>query len=433
MPHKFHSVRESIGVYAEPRILALVFLGFASGLPLALSASTLLTWMTEAGVDLTTIGVFALVGMPYAFKYIWAPVVDQVPIPGLTRWFGRRRGWMLLTQGLLILSILLLGQADPVVAPGVTAAIAVAVAFFSATQDIAVDAYRIESLEQDQQAAGAAAAVLGYRVGMLVSGAGSLYLASAYDWQTAYQVMAGFMSVGVLTVLLRPEPAGRVIGAAVAGSWVARAVIAPFADFAARKGWLLILLFIICFKFGETLAGVMTNPFLIMIGFSKNEIATVSKLFGFWATLGGLAIGGMLMMRLGLIASLWVSGILQLLTNFLFAYQAMVGADLTILAVTIGFENLAGGMGTAVFVAYLSSLCSRDYTATQYALLSALAVTGRTMLSATGGYLAEVLGWAPFFIATAGAAVPGLLLLWWLTRSGIHDGKKGALAAPPPS
>ena len=318
---------------------------------------------------------------------------------------------------------------------------AVAVAFASASQDIVVDAYRVEILEEHQFAAGAAAIVFGYRVGMLVSGAGALYLASAFAWPLVYAAMAVLVLVGVATVLLNPEPTMREtsesivredevrawlaerphlsgpLGAALA--WLYIAVVCPFAEFMARPAWVAILLFVIFYKFGDSLAGVMTFPFLDDIGFTKIDIANVAKVFGFAATLAGLALGGALMAGLGLYKSLWICGVLQLVSNLMFAVQAMVGADITFLALTIGLENLAGGMGTAVFVAYLSSLCNVAYTATQYALLSSFMVVARTWLSSSGGALAEWLDWIGFFLLTTGAAVPGLVLLWWLGRAGM--------------
>lgn len=433
-------VAKAVAVYREPAVLALVFLGFSSGLPLALTASTLFVWLTEAGVDKAAIGLFAAIGTPYALKFMWAPLMDRVPVPLLARLVGHRRGWILLTQMGLVAAILTMGALKPGVDPWALGAMALAVAFLSASQDIVIDAFRIESLEERQQAGGAAALVFGYRVGMLVSGAGGLYLAHYSGWTTAYSVMAALVLVGGIAVLLRPEPdAGngsewnaeaqeaRAEAAlaeahvssmlARAAGWLYAAVIVPFAEFMSRPRWLVILLFVALYKFGDSLAGIMTNPFLIEIGFSKLDIANISKLYGFTATMIGLVVGGALMNGIGMVRSLWLCGILQLGSNFMFAVQAMVGADIGLLAVTIGFENFAGGMGTAVFVAYLSSLCNLSYTATQYALLSSFMAVARTWLSSSSGYLAEWFGWVDFFILTAGAAVPGLVLLWWLTRN----------------
>ncbi len=340
----------------------------------------------------------------------------------------------------LLAAIWAMSQIDPVAEIEIMAILALTVAFLSASQDIVIDAFRIESLNEFQQGAGAAALVGGYRTGMLVSTAGALYLAEFYGWTTAYSLMAAVVLVGAVVILLRPEPGrenegewsaeaqearaeGLLVKAhlsrslARAAGWLYAAVVVPFVEFMRRPGWVLILLFVAFYKFGDSLAGVMTGPFLIEIGFSKIEIANTVKIFGFGATMLGLIVGGAMVYELGMIRSLWICGFLQLASNFMFAVQAMIGADIGLLAVTIGFENLAGGMGTAVFVAYMSSLCNVSYTATQYALVSSFMAMARTWGSAPSGYLAEWLGWVDFFILTAGAAVPGLVLLWWLTRA----------------
>jgi len=428
-------------VYFEAPIIRLLFLGFSSGLPLALTASTLSIWLAESGVSKSTIGLFAALGVPYALKFLWAPLIDRLPLPLFTRFLGRRRGWILATQIALIAAIVALGLADPALDAGYVALLALIVSFCSASQDIVLDAYRVETLEERQLAAGAAVFVWGYRVAMLASGAGALYVASFAQWFVAYLVMAALMAVGVVTALLSPEPpengraettarehevqaflAARGIAAedwrARTGAWIYVAVVSPFLEFLASRGWtaILVLAFVIFYKLGDSMAGVMTNPFLLEIGFTKIEIANVAKLYGFTATMVGLALGGWLLNAAGMVKSLWICGILQLASNLMFAVQAEVGADLTLLAGTIGFENLAGGMGTAIFIAYLSSLCNVAYTATQYALLSSLFAVPRTLISAGTGYVAEAVPWVDFFIYTALGALPGLLLLWWMTR-----------------
>jgi len=429
---------DASAVYRDPRVVAVGFLGFSSGLPLALTFGTLTLWLAEVGIDKTTIGLFALAGTPYTLKFLWAPLVDRVPLPWLTRRFGRRRAWMLATQAALALTILLLGQSDPAVAPTTTALLALAVAFCSATQDIAIDAYRVEALDERRYGAGAAMVVLGYRIGMLASGAGALYAANYSDWASAYALMAALMGVGMVTALLNPEPPvadspearaqaarfRRLLdarpdlrgGAGRALAWLHSAVVAPFAEFLARPGWLAVLAFILLYKFGDALAGVMGNPFYVELGFSKIEIANVTKAFGLGATIAGGLLGGLLVSRHGILRSLWACGLLQMLSNLMFVVQALVGHDLALLTLTIGLENLAGGMGTAAFVAYLSSLCNVAYTATQYALLSSLAAFGRTLLSSSGGWLAVQLDWVGFFLLTTAAALPGLAVLWWLGR-----------------
>jgi PAT family beta-lactamase induction signal transducer AmpG len=424
---------ESCKVYADRRVLSLLFFGFASGLPLALTFGTLSVWLREVGVNKTTIGLFALAGTPYTLKFLWSPLVDRMPIPCLTRWLGRRRGWTLFTQLLLMASITALGTTDPVARPGLMALFALMVVFWSATQDIVIDAYRVEILEERQYGAGAATIVLGYRIGMLVSGAGALFLATYVGWSIAYSVMAACMIVGVAAVLLNPEPAvqesresveqeRRIVaylearphlkgkrGQALA--WVYGAVISPFAEFMRRRGWVVILAFILLYKFGDALAGVMSGPFYVELGFTKNEIASVSKVFGMGATIMGAVLGGIIVDRLGILKSLFVCGILQMFSNLMFAVLAVVGNDVKMLALAIAVENLSGGMGTAAFVAYLSSLCNVAYTATQYALLSSFMAFGRTVLSSSGGWLADQMDWVSFFVLTTAAALPGLLLL----------------------
>ncbi|MEW5729173.1 MAG: AmpG family muropeptide MFS transporter [Pseudomonadota bacterium] len=408
--------RDSFAVYLDRRILTILLLGFSSGLPLALTGATLAVWMTEAGVNLKAIGLFALVGTPYAFKFAWAPLIDHLRLPLLTRVFGRRRGWMLATQAVLIAALLMLGATDPAAAPGLTALLAVVVAFCSASQDIVIDAYRVEILEQEQYGAGAAAVQFGYRLAMLTSGAGALFIAQySGSWFVTYAAMAALVGVGMVTVLANREPKVPPKPAASPGlvGWLRHAVVDPFADMARRQGWMLVavLAFIILYKLGDALAGVMANPFYVRMGFSKAEIAEISKLFGFVATILGTFLGGAVVARYGIVRSLIGCGILQMASNLMFAWQATVGHDLGALTLTIAVENLAGGMGSAAFVAYISGLCSLTYTGTQYALLSSLAMVGRTTLAATGGYLVESLGWFDFFVLSTAAALPGILLL----------------------
>jgi PAT family beta-lactamase induction signal transducer AmpG len=411
--------REAAAVYLDGRVIAVGFLGFSSGLPLLLTFSTLSVWLAELGVSLTAIGLFALVGLPYSLKFAWAPLIDRLPLPLLTTRFGRRRGWALATQALLIVAIVGLGGSDPAGQPFATAAWAVLLTFASASQDVVIDAYRVEILPERQQGAGAAMIVAGYRIGMLAAGAGALFLAEVLPWPAVYGAMAALVGVGVLTVLLMPEPdAAPVPPGTGLLHWLRHAVLEPFLDFLQRQNWWLILGFIVLYKFGDSLAGVMANVFYIQIGFSKAEIASVSKIFGLVATLAGGFLGGLLVARAGIWWSLLWAGILQALSNLLFAVQAVVGADLGMLTLTIAVENLSGGMGTAAFVAYLSGLCNVAYTATQYALLSSFMALARTTLSSGGGGLAEETGWVVFFVLTTLAALPGLALLFWLPREG---------------
>ncbi len=406
-----------LAIYGEPRVLAVFFMGFSSGLPLPLTFGTLSFWLAESGVTRTEIGLFAMIGGAYSLKFLWAPLIDRLGLPYLTGRFGRRRGWALCIQALLIAAIAALGFTNPLVNPWGTALAAVVVAFLSASQDIVIDAYRIELLDDEQQGAGAAATQWGYRFGLIAAGAGALYAAEYGGWRTAFVIMAGLMSVGMLTVLMTREPlAAPPPMSAGAAAWLKSAVVAPFADFLQRPHWAAILLFVVLYKFGDALAGVMSNPFYVDMGFSKTEVANVSKLFGVVATLVGVAAGGAMVYRLGVLRSLMIGGVLQALSNLTYVLQAAVGHDLWVLTLVIFVENFCGGLGSAAFVAYLSGLCAVAFTATQYALLSSLAAVGRTFLSSGGGWLSERIDWIPFFLVTTVAALPGLALLVYLMR-----------------
>jgi MFS transporter, PAT family, beta-lactamase induction signal transducer AmpG len=398
-------------------------MGFSSGLPFALTGATLSLRLADLGVSLTAIGLFTLVRFSYSCKFLWSPLIDRLPIPLLTARLGRRRGWALAIQTALALAILALGMTNPRTSPWSTALAAVFVAFLSASQDIVIDAYRIELLRPEEQGAGAAATQWGYRFGMIASGAGALYAASFGGWEFAYALMALLMLVGMMTVYMTAEPAGTVEPipgerpAERLKAWLGRAILAPFADLVQRNGaagLVLILLFTVFYKFGEAIAGTMSNPFYVLLGFTKVEIATVAKIYGVGATLAGVALGGILVLRLGVLRALLVSGVLQMLSNLMYMLQVWVGHDLPVLALTIGTENLTNGMGSAAFVAYLSGLCSTAFTATQYALLSSLAMVSVNVLSAGGGFLVDQLGWITFFALATVACLPGLGLLVWI-------------------
>ena len=416
-----------LAVYREPRLLAVLLMGFSSGLPLALTGATLSLRLADLHVSLTAIGLFTLVRFSYSFKFLWSPLIDRLPLPLLTSRLGRRRGWALFIQALLALAILALGFADPAISPWTTALVAVVVAFLSASQDIVIDAYRIELLRPEEQGAGAAATQWGYRFGMLASGAGALYAASFGGWVFAYGLMAGLMLVGMATIWLTPEPAASREVAPIAGdsagarlkNWLVGAVVAPFADLVRRNGaaeLLLILVFIVLYRFGEAIAGTMSNPLYVSLGFTKVEIATVAKVFGVAATLAGVALGGVMVLRLGMFRALFVAGVLQMLSNLMYILQVLAGHDVSVLALAIGTENLTGGMASAAFVAYLSGLCSLAFTATHYALLSSLAMISVNLLAASGGALADSLGWVPFFELSTLLCRPGLALLLWIMR-----------------
>ncbi len=413
--------RRSLDQYRDRRVLLILPLGFASGLPLLLTFSTLSFWFAKAGVSKATIGAFALVGTPYAFKFLWSPLIDRLPPPIP---IGRRRGWGIPIQLALIATTLALGSCDPKVDLARMAALAILVAFLSASQDVVIDAYRIEILTPDQQGPGAAMIQTGYRLAMLVSGAGALIIAARYGWFAAYATMAVLLGVGMLVFIFGPEPtippdaqphtASR--GFDAVREWFATAVAGPFADFMQRPMWLAIIIFIVGYKLGEAMAGVMAPPLYVSIGFSLNEIAAVSKLVGFFATIVGAIVGGIVTSKLGVMRALILCGLLQSAGNLFYVLQAVGGHRLDYLALCVAAENLTSAMAGTALVAYLSGLCSPAFTATQYALLSSLSAVGRTMFASSGGVLADKLGWVPFFLLTTVATIPALMLLIWIAR-----------------
>jgi len=423
--------REAIAAYTTPRVLQVLALGFASGLPLLLTYSTLQAWLATVGVRRAALGAIALVGMSYSFKFVWAPLIDRVP-PPLP--LGRRRGWGITIQILLIVAILALGSCDPKHNLPRMAVLAVVVAFLSASQDIVIDAWRVESLSIDQQGPGAASITAGYRIGMLASGAGALFIASSAGWFAAYATMAALVGVGLLVFLFGPEPKLPAEKAYVAQSmWqtvlhaVQRAVIEPFRDFMHRPLWPVILLAIFGYKLGEAMAGVMSTPLYISLKFSLPEIATASKIFGVFSNVTGALIGGVVTTKFGIRRSLMLCGILQSMGNLFFVLQALGGHRVGYLALCVTAENLTGAMALTALVTWLSSLCSPGFTATQYALLSALASLGRTVVASSGGVLSERMGWVRFFILTSIIGLPALLLIAWVgPRDGFkrEDGKQ---------
>lgn len=427
------SWREAFAVYLQKRVLIVLFLGFSSGLPLALSGSTLLVWMRESGVDLGTIGLFALVGTPYTLKFLWAPLVDALHVPLLTRLLGRRRGWLVFAQLLLIAAILLLALTDPARSPFYVALGALLVAAASATQDIVVDAFRVESLPESEQAAGMASYVAAYRVGMLISTAGALFLVSGFEatgltkpiaWMWGYIAMAAMVLIGMIAALVatEPEQSRRAEEATSGESAITRvitAAVGAFTEFLTRKDVWAVLAFVILYKFTDSFSGTMTAPFVIDLGFTRNDYAAIVKGVGLAATLVGGFAGGFLARAWSLEACLWIGGVLQAISNLAFAWLAFVGHNQWALALAITVENFTGAIGTVIFVAYLSSLCQSPlHTATQYALLTAFAAIGRTYLSAGAGYVAQATGWPAFFVLSVLVAVPSLILLAWLQRRG---------------
>jgi PAT family beta-lactamase induction signal transducer AmpG len=431
-------------VYVQPRVLIVLVLGFSSGLPLALSGSTLLVWMRESGVDLGTIGLFALVGTPYTLKFLWAPLVDALHVPLLTKWLGRRRGWLVFAQLLLIGAILLLALTDPAKSPFYVALGALLVAAASATQDIVVDAFRVESLPESEQAAGMASYVAAYRIGMLISTAGALFLVSGFEatgltksiaWMWGYIAMAAMVLIGMIAALVatEPEQSRRAAEATSGESAVTRvitAAVGAFTEFLTRKDVWAILAFVILYKFTDSFSGTMTAPFVIDLGFTRNDYAAIVKGVGLAATLIGGFAGGFLARAWSLEACLWTGGVLQAISNLAFAWLAFVGHNQWALALAITVENFTGAIGTVIFVAYLSSLCQSPlHTATQYALLTAFAAIGRTYLSAGAGYVAQATGWPAFFVLSVLVAVPSLILLAWLQRRGHFETLKRREAA----
>lgn len=431
------SWRESMGVYLQPRVLIVLMLGFSSGLPLALSGSTLLVWMRESGVDLGTIGLFALVGTPYTLKFLWAPLIDALHVPVFTRAFGRRRGWLVFSQLLLIAAILMLALTDPASSPLFVALGALLVATMSSTQDIVVDAFRVESLPESEQAAGMASYVAAYRIGMLISTAGILFLVSAFEatglarssaWMWGYVAMAALVLIGTLTALIATEPEQSVQAEAATQSEnafqrVLHAAIGAFSEFLSRRDAWAALAFVVLFKFTDAFSGTMTAPFVIDLGFTRNDYAAIVKGVGLAAALLGGFAGGFIARRYSLAASLWIGAVLQAVSNLAFAWLALVGVNQWALALAISVENFTGAIGTVIFVAYLSALCKNPlHTATQYALLTALAAVGRTYLSAGAGYVAQATGWPMFFVISVIVAAPSLVLLLWLQRRGHFAG-----------
>jgi PAT family beta-lactamase induction signal transducer AmpG len=424
-----HSWRDSARIYRNPRVLAMLFLGFSAGLPFLLVAGTLTAWLAVSDVGMAEIGMFAWVGLLYSLKFIWAPLVDHLPIPGLTRWLGRRRSWMLLAQLGVGASLAALAYSDPSTDLTRIAWYALLAAFASATQDVAVDAYRIEAVGREVQGAMAASYQLGYRLGIVAAGAGALVLAQMVSWEAAYLAMALLMGVGVITVLLitEPEPPARSVPEQIAtidstaerfSRWFADAVAGPFVEFFQRNGkWALVLLvFIGLYRVSDMVLGVMANPFYISLGFTLSEIATVTKVFGIFVTLSGAAVGGVAVARYGLGGPLVFGAILLAVTNLFFAGMALFGHDIWFLVMTIGADNLAAGFSGTVFIAYLSSLTNISYTATQYALFSSLMTLPGKLISGFSGQIVEAIDWFSFFVYASAMGIPGVLLALVVAR-----------------
>jgi len=413
----------AMGNLANRRVGVMPFLGFSSGLPLALTSGTLQAWLTVAGVDIRTIGIFSLVGLPYSLKFIWAPVMDRFTPAGL----GRRRGWLLLTQLCLIGAIGALSLVSPQEAIGFLGTFAFLIAFLSASQDIAFDAYRADVLRPPERGFGAALSITGYRIAMLVSGAAALILADWMGWRLTYQLMAMLVLIGVITALLSPEPEGQ----KHAPKTLDQAVREPFLSFLSRdRAWGLLLLMAL-YKFGDAFVGSLSTAFLIRgLGFSPTDVGVVNKGLGLIMLLLGGLLGGVWMMKLGLYRALLLFGWLQAMTNLGFMGLAWIGKDYSGMALVVALENFAGGMGTAAFVAWLMSLCDHRYTATQYALFSAVASLGRIALTPASGFIVDDFGWGPFFLITFIASLPAFLLLRML-RDQVENATEGYLLPRP--
>jgi PAT family beta-lactamase induction signal transducer AmpG len=450
---------DAVSVYLRPRVALMFLFGFSAGLPYQLTSSTLQAWLTESKVSVEEIGLFGLVAAAYAWKFVWSPAIDGIPIPGLSRWLGHRRSWLLVTQICLACAIAGLAFVDPLESKLTLAAVAALVAFFSASQDVVIDAYRIEALKESELTAGYANYNAAYRTAMLLSFTGAVMLVSwleysgvprADAWSYGYLSMAAMVAVGIVGTILAPE------------SWEGQkarfekpfaerfrtAVVDPFADFLRKDLWWAILLFVVLFKLGDAFTSELRTFFFLKLGFEKATYAAIQWPFGFFAVLIGGYIGGMIANRVGVMRALWIGGILQMATNLIFIWPAVVLPDLTAaigipdaegtkqitfaainaggaqgywafaaLAGSVGVENFATGIGGAAFVAYMSLLCgNRNYTATQYALLSSLAAQARISLSAPAGFAVTAVGWVWYYIIATALAIPGLVLLWWLMR-----------------
>jgi PAT family beta-lactamase induction signal transducer AmpG len=446
---------ESLKIYTHPRVVGMLFLGFSAGLPLLLVLGTLSFWLREAGIDRATIGFLSWIGLAYGFKWAWAPLVDRVPLPVLHDWLGRRRSWLLFAQLGIAASLVGVASSDPQLSLTPLVLFALATAFFSATQDIALDAYRIEAVEESKQGAMAATYQAGYRIAMIAASAGALWVAAGIAggegyhyiaWRGTYLVMAGLMGVGILTTLLLPEPEsnGESQGrrdergmaeklshvtwlprsAARALAWIYGAALSPLLDFVRRYRWhaVLILALIATYRISDVVMGVMSNPFYVDMGYTKQEVATVSKVYGVIMTIAGAALGGILTLRLGVMRVLGAGALLSAATNVLFAWLTTRGHDVTGLIFVVSADNLSAGIASSAFVAYLSGLTNVAYSATQYAIFSSLMLLLPKFIAGFSGVAVNAFGYAAFFNATAVMGAPVLILVWLATR--IHDRRK---------
>jgi Major Facilitator Superfamily. len=421
---------KSAALYREPRILGILFLGFSSGLPFLLTLATLHVWLSEIGISKTIIGLFAFVTIPYSLKFIWAPLIDRFPFPLLSTWLGHRKGWMLASQIMLVIMLILLGSSNPEKHVWYTAACALLVSFFSATQDIVIEAYRVERLEIHEIGPGAGASNLGYRLGMWVSGAGALYLASKFSWAVTYSFMAACLSIGMIATLLSHEPTvkrqlhnlnEKLQHHRLSSTTILKVLWQSLKDstqyFAAQHDWPVLLAYILFFKLADTALNVMAAPFLLEVGFSKLEIAHVGKAFGIGAMIVGGLFAGILLAQCSLRKVLLLCAGMQLASAIMFYLQALVGYNITLLFATIGIENLSNGMGAAAFITYLSIVCRGPHAGAHFALLTSIASLARVSFSSLSGWTADHLGWPHYYILTAIVCLPNLVLMLRASRA----------------
>jgi PAT family beta-lactamase induction signal transducer AmpG len=406
--------------YLQERILVIFFLGFSAGLPLPLVYATLTAWLFEAGLPTSTISLFAYLMLAYSFKFVWSPLVDAAGLPVLTRWLGRRRAWLFASQVGLAATLYMLSNVDPSAAMPMFIAIAICVALLSATQDIVLDAYRIEIAPEEMQGVLAASYQYGYRVAVVVSGAGALYLAEFISWSVSYAVMAACMAVGIITTLYCKEPENLTppdyhfagTWPEKVGKWFVAAVAGPFADFFRRYGWfaLLMLGFIVVYRLSDYVLGILANPFYLDIGYTKSQVASVAKLYGLGVALIGIGSGGWAILKFGLARCLVSATVLIASTNLFFAFIVLTGPEIWVLALTISFDNFAQGFSGTIFIAYLSSITNMSFTATQYALFSSLSVLIAKISASFSGTVQESIGWFGFFLYAAALGIPSIIL-----------------------
>lgn len=404
--------KNPFSVYKSPKMIVMMILGLYSAMPFIMVFSTLSFWLSDVGLDVKTVAMFSLVRLPFSFKFVWAPFIDRGRIPVLTNKLGRRKSWGILCQFFIMCSLIGLVATNPLHNPSLTAILAICVAFFSASQDIVLDAFRIEYFDKAEQGAASAIYVFGYRLGMLVAGAGALLLADRLGWTAVYQII-GCSFLFVMLIFFKVKEPDYIPTEKIS---FRNAVIDPLADFFKKPSWCLILLFLLTFKLCETTIGTVTPKLYTELGFSKTQIAAVVKVWGIVATLFGGFLGGALIVRIGIVKSLFVCGILQGISNLPFAVLSLNGQSFLWLNIAIISDNLASGMATSAFVAYMSSLCNKAYTGTQYALLSSVMALPRDVLSASSGFLVQAIGWAPFFTFTAFLSLPGLAILYFLKK-----------------